>query len=148
MDWGQAVGVPTVVHLFCLRLRARGVCFAKAFPTEKLEAFLARPYRREHDDFAHLRAHYLFESHFCNPARAQKIRAAENLVGYVRRNALVPVQDFASWEELNAHLLDWCHKDRARRPGWPPGWPWSPGPLWSPWTATVTPSPGPGWDRP
>ncbi|MEW6447356.1 MAG: IS21 family transposase [Bacillota bacterium] len=153
VDWGQAVveidGVPTVVHLFCLRLRASGVCFAQAFPTEKLEAFLAGhrlafewlggvpaqciydnpktavvkilagPHRQEHEYFAHLRAHYLFESHFCNPARAHEKGAAENLVGYVRRNALVPVQDFASWEELNAHLLDWCNRDRARRPGWP-----------------------------
>ncbi|MGO0122931.1 IS21/IS408/IS1162 family transposase [Desulfothermobacter acidiphilus] len=123
VDWGQAVvkigGVPTVMHLFCLRLRASGVCFAQAFPTEKLEAFLAGPHRQEHDYFAHLRAHYLFESHFCNPARAHEKGAAENLVGYVRRNALVPVQDFASWEELNAHLLDWCNRDRARRPGWP-----------------------------
>lgn len=152
VDWGQAVvkidGVPTVVHLFCLRLRASGVCFAQAFPTEKLEAFLAGhrlafewlggvpaqciydnpktavvkilagPHRQEHEYFAHLRAHYLFESHFCNPARAHEKGAAENLVGYVRRNALVPVQDFASWEELNAHLLDWCNRDRARRPGW------------------------------
>lgn len=146
VDWGQAVvkinGVSTVVHLFCLRLRASGVCFAQAFPTEKLEVFLAGhrlafewlggvpaqciydnpktavvkilagPYRQEHEYFAHLRAHYLFESHFCNPARAHEKGAAENLVGYVRRNALVPVRDFASWEELNTHLLDWCNRDR------------------------------------
>ena len=42
VDWGQAVvrigGVSVVAHLFCLRLRASGVPFAWAAPTEKLEA--------------------------------------------------------------------------------------------------------------
>lgn len=40
--------------------------------------------------------------------------AVENLVGYVRRNALVPLPRFASWEELNAHLLAWCDRERTR----------------------------------
>jgi len=46
VDWGQAhvriAGQPTVVHLFCLRMRASGVCFVWPFRTEKLEAFLPR----------------------------------------------------------------------------------------------------------
>ena len=142
VDWARAMvkigGASTVAYLFCLRMRASGVCFSWAFPTEKLEAFLAGhrlafewlggvpaqciydnpktavvkilagPYRQEHEYFSHLRAHYLFESCFCNPGRAHEKGAAENLVGYVRRNALVPVPDVACWEELNAHLLGWC----------------------------------------
>lgn len=39
----------------------------------------------------------------------------ENGVGYVRRNALVPVPDFPDWEALNAHLLAWCERERQRR---------------------------------
>lgn len=154
VDWGQAVvfisGRPTVIHLFCLRLKASSVAFALAFPTEKLEAFLAGhrlafewldgvparcvydnpktavvkilagPHRQEHTVFASLRAHYLFDSDFCTPAQAHEKGAVENLVGYVRRNALVPVTNFASWDELNAHLLDWCTKDRAHRTQWEP----------------------------
>jgi transposase len=153
VDWGQATvriaGTAVVAHLFCLRLRASGVAFTWAAPTEKLEAFLdghcrafawfggvpaeclydnpktavvrilAGPLREEHTLFASLRAHYLFESLFCRPAQAHEKGAVENLVGYVRRNALVPVPDFPSWDALNAHLLAWCVRERAgRRAAW------------------------------
>jgi transposase len=149
VDWGQAIveiaGKREVAHLFCLRLRAGGVPFAWAAPTEKLEAFLeghvrafawlggvprecvydnpktavtrilAGPAREEHTHFSQLRAHYLFDSLFCRPAEAHEKGAVENLVGYVRRNALVPVPSFPSWEALNAHLLAWCERERDRR---------------------------------
>ncbi len=149
VDWGQAVvqmdGASLVVHLFCLRMRASGVPFVWAAPTEKLEAFLeghrrafewlggvpaeclydnpktavvrilAGPERVEHTLFSSLRAHYLFDSVFCRPAEAHEKGAVENLVGYVRRNALVPLPTFASWEELNAHLRAWCDQERTRR---------------------------------
>lgn len=154
VDWGQAVvfiaGRPTVAHLFCLRLKASSVPFAMAFPTEKLEAFLAGhrlafewlggvparcvydnpktavvkilagPHRQEHTVFASLRAHYLFYSEFCAPAQAHEKGSVEHLVGYVRRNALVPVTNFGSWEDLNAHLLKWSSKDREARTQWEP----------------------------
>lgn len=148
IDWGQATveldGRPTVAHLFCLRLRASGVPFAWAAPTEQLEAFLeghtrafawlggvpdeclydnpktavvrilAGPVRQEHTTFSSLRAHYLFESRFCRPAQGHEKGAVENLVGYARRNALVPVPAYRSWEELNQQLLSWCERERER----------------------------------
>ena len=148
IDWGQAqvriADKPEVAHLFCLRLKASGVPFVWAAPTEKLEAFLegharafswlggvpseclydnpktavvrilAGPYRQEHTVFSSLRAHYLFDSYFCRPGQAHEKGAVENLVGYVRRNALVPVPEFASWDELNEHLLNWCSRDLER----------------------------------
>lgn len=148
VDWGQALvqmaGEPVVAHLFCLRMRASGVPFVWAAPTEKLEAFLeghcrafawlggvpaeclydnpktavvrilAGPHREEHVIFASLRAHYLFDSHFCRPGEGHEKGAVENLVGYARRNALVPVPDLANWDELNAHLLAWCEGERTR----------------------------------
>ncbi|NLN28011.1 MAG: IS21 family transposase [Firmicutes bacterium] len=44
VDWGQAqvelAGVPTVVHLFCMRLHYSGVAFVWASLHQKLEAFL------------------------------------------------------------------------------------------------------------
>jgi hypothetical protein len=41
--------------------------------------------------------------------------SVENLVGYVRRNALVPyTRSFASLEALNAHLRAWCERERSR----------------------------------
>jgi transposase len=137
-------GTPVVAHLFCLRLRASGVPFAWAAPMEKLEAFLeghrrafewlggvpaecvydnlktavlrilAGPEREEQTVFASLRAHYLFDSLFCRPGEGHEKGAVENLVGYVRRNALVPVPDFPSWDALNAHLLAWSERECQR----------------------------------
>lgn len=150
VDWGQAhVGIggrETVAHLFCLKLKKSNTSFAVAFPTEKLEAFLAGhvaafeflggvpqtliydnpktavtrilsgPERELHQVFSSLRAHYLFDSIFCRPGEAHEKGSVENLVGWVRRNALVPIRDFTSFAHLNEHLLAWCKKqcDRNR----------------------------------
>jgi len=108
------------VALFCMRAKASKVPFVIALPTERLEALLAGhvaafeffggvfgevwydnpktavtkilsgPYRIEHERLSALRAHYLFDSHFCTPSRGNEKGSVENLVGYVRRNALVP----------------------------------------------------------
>lgn len=146
VDWGQAhvriAGDAEVAHLFCLKLKKSNVPFAMAFPTEKLEAFLAGhvaafdwiggvtatlvydnpktavtkilagPERTIHRIFSSLRAHYLFDSVFCAPAAGNEKGSVENLVGYVRRNALVPVGDFASYAHLNEHLRCWCERKR------------------------------------
>lgn len=146
VDWGQAhvriAGVPEVAHLFCLKLKRSNAPFAMAFPTEKLEAFLAGhvagfdwiggvpaslvydnpktavtkilagPEREIHRTFSSLRAHYLFDSIFCAPGAGNEKGSVENLVGYVRRNALVPVGDFASYAHLNEHLRCWCEIKR------------------------------------
>jgi hypothetical protein len=39
----------------------------------------------------------------------------EGLVGYARRNFMVPVPRMASWENLNAHLLEQCRRRRERK---------------------------------
>jgi hypothetical protein len=39
----------------------------------------------------------------------------EGLVGYARRNFMVPVPRAGNWEELNAHLLEECRKRRERK---------------------------------
>lgn len=149
VDWGPAVvlmgGRRTEVQLFCLRLRFSGVAFVRAYPTQRLEAFLdghcrafewlggvpaclvydnpktavvrilKGPEREEHVRFASLRAHYLFDSRFCGPGQAHEKGGVENLVGYVRREALVPVPDVPDWEALNAHLLAWREHKREQR---------------------------------
>jgi len=128
-----------------LRAKASKVPFVIAYPTERLEAFLAGhvaafeffggvfselwydnpktavtkilagPFREEHELLSALRAHYLFESSFCTPGAGNEKGSVENLVGYVRRNALVPVaREFADMAALNAHLLGWCERERVR----------------------------------
>ncbi|MCZ8517317.1 IS21 family transposase [Paenibacillus filicis] len=137
-------GERTKVCLFCMRLKYSLVPFVIAFPTERLEAFLeghvrgfayfggipreglydnattqvvkvlAGPEREEHAWFSGLRAHYLFDSHFCQPAHGNEKGTVESLVKYVRSRALVPVPSFASWDELNAYLLRWCDRIRVK----------------------------------
>ncbi|SHN88607.1 IS21 family transposase [Desulfitobacterium chlororespirans] len=135
----------TEVCLFCLRLKASLIPFVWASPTEKLEAFLEGhkrafewlggvpsslvydnpktavtkilkgPHRQEHTVFSSLRAHYLFDSDFCNPASGNEKGTVENLVKFVRRSAMVPVPHVHSLDELNEQLLHWCEKQRRIR---------------------------------
>ena len=133
------------VALFCMRAKASKVPFVIALPTERLEALLAGhvaafeffggvfgevwydnpktavtkilagPHRIEHERLSALRACYLFDSSFCTPACGNEKGSVENLVGYVRRNALVPhTRSFPSLDALNIHLRGWCERERSR----------------------------------
>lgn len=149
VDFGIAsvmmAGDMVKVFLFCLRAKHSRVPFVRAYPTEKLEAFLdghvhafdfmggvfaelwydnpktavvkvlAGPERIEHQELSRLRAHYLFSSSFCTPGEAHEKGSVEQLVGYVRRSALVPAsRPFASFHDLNDHLLRFCEHERLR----------------------------------
>lgn len=127
-------------HVFCMALPHSDAVFVKAYPSEALETvqdghnaayaffegvpptalydnmstavkaiFKGRD-RDLTDGFMALRSHYLFTSHFCNVGRANEKGVVERLVGYVRRNFLVPVPRCSSWEALNAYLVDQCSR--------------------------------------
>jgi len=66
------------------------------------------------DGFLRLQSHYLFESHFCQVRRANEKGHVENLVGYGRRNFLVPLPQVRSFEQLNAHLEHQCRLELGR----------------------------------
>ncbi|HEU5330802.1 MAG TPA: IS21 family transposase [Thermomicrobiales bacterium] len=72
--------------------------------------------RVEQETFIAFRGHYLYASHFCLPGRegAHEKPLVETLVGYARRNFLVPVPDMPSWEALNALLAARCAAEDAR----------------------------------
>lgn len=72
--------------------------------------------RIQQEAFVALRGHYLFEARFCQPGLegAHEKGLVESLVGYSRRNFLVPVPCAASWEDLNTHLEERCRADQAR----------------------------------
>lgn len=127
-------------HLFCMALPFSDAIFVRAYPTEAIEAVqdghnsayaffkgvpptalydnmstavkaICKDKSRDlTDDFKALRSHYLFESSFCNVGRANEKGLVEGLVGYARRNFLVPVPRIAGWDELNSYLLERCHK--------------------------------------
>ena len=51
--------------------------------------------------FSELQSHYLFAEKFGRPAKGNDKGKVEGLVGYARRNFMVPIPRVASWEELN-----------------------------------------------
>ena len=60
--------------------------------------------------FSELQSHYLFDDRFGRPGKGNDKGKVEGLVGYVRRNFLVPVPSFESFD-----VCEW------RRDNVPPG---------------------------
>ena len=137
-DFGEALviigGVEQKAHCFVLDLPHSDGCFVKAYPAETTEAFLdghvsafaflggvpqsilydntklavARILgdgrRKRTRAFTELQSHYLFDDRFGRPGKGND----KGMVGYMRRNFLVPVPSFESFEALNAHLERRC----------------------------------------
>jgi transposase len=132
-------------HYFAIDLPHSDDGFVRAFPAETTEAFLeghvqAFAYfggvpttilydntrlavarilgdgtRQKTRAFSELQSHYLFAEKFGRPAKGNDKGNVEGLVGYARRNFLVPIPRVGSWEELNVRLLEQCRERRARR---------------------------------
>lgn len=83
--------------------------------TSDVLKILLGPMREENPGFSALRAHYLFDSIFCAPGKGNEKGAVENGVGYVRRDAFVPLPSVDTFAGLNANLLAWYYKDRDKR---------------------------------
>jgi transposase len=64
--------------------------------------------------FLRVVSHYLFETHFCRVRRANEKGVVENLVGFGRRNYLVPVPNVSDLEHLNEDLRASCLRDLER----------------------------------
>lgn len=64
------------------------------------------------DKYLSFSSHYAFSIDFCNPASGNEKSLVENLVGYSRRNFLVPVPRVANVEELNRKLWNDCIRYR------------------------------------
>ena len=131
-------GVEQKAHCFVLDLPHSDGCFVKAYPAETTEAFLdghvsafaflggvpqsilydntklavARILgdgrRKRTRAFTELQSHYLFDDRFGRPGKGNDKGKVEGMVGYMRRNFLVPVPSFESFEALNAHLERRC----------------------------------------
>ena len=142
--WAKIAGELTKVHLFGTQLPHSTARFARAYPTERREAFfdgmqesfyyfegvpgkvtfdnpktlvkkLYRGHKRdEQADFIAFRSHFMFDGHFCNPGCPNEKGHVEGLGGVVRRNVFVPVPEVDFLEELNELILNWCQKDLER----------------------------------
>jgi hypothetical protein len=60
-------------------------------------------------------SHYLFEARFGRPGKGNDKGKVEGLVGYVRRNFLVPIPRFDSFDSLNRYLTEHCQKRRNKK---------------------------------
>lgn len=60
------------------------------------------------DDYKAFAAHYCFKTDFCNVRSGNEKGLVENLVGWTRRNILVPVPHVASLSELNQLVKEKC----------------------------------------
>lgn len=66
-------------------------------------------------EFLRLQSHFLFQSYFCRVRRPQEKGQVECLVGYARRNFLVPVPSVSNLEALNGELEQKCRQDLERQ---------------------------------
>jgi len=143
-------GAERKIHFFAFDLPHSDACFVTAYPAETTEAFcdghvravaffggvpksilydntkiavariLGDGKRQRTRVFTELQSHYLFEDRFGRPGKGNDKGKVEGLVGYARRNFLVPIPVFDSFEALNAHLLECCRRrmgDRLRGHG-------------------------------
>lgn len=138
-------GVEQKAHFLAMDLPHSDDGFVVAFPAETTEAFLEGhvrafayfdgvPRRILYDNtkiavakilggqerqktraFSELQSHYLFADKFGRPAKGNDKGKVEGLVGYARRNFMVPVPRVSSWDELNKHLEAQCRARRERR---------------------------------
>ena len=70
----------------------------------------ARVKRQRTRVFNALQSHYLFKDRFGRPAKGNDKGKVEGMVGYARRNFMVPIPRFASFAALNEHLAAQCRK--------------------------------------
>jgi transposase len=138
-------GVECKAHFMAFDLPHSDDCFVQAYPAETTEAFLdghvrafeyfgAVPTRILYDNtklavarilgdgerqktraFSELQSYYLFAEKFGRPAKGNDKGKVENLVGYARRNFMVPIPHASSWEGLNADFAADCRQRRERR---------------------------------
>jgi len=60
--------------------------------------------------FSGFLSHYLFRDRYVRPGKGNDKGNVEGLVGYCRRNFMVPIPRFATWQEFNAYLEDRCRR--------------------------------------
>ena len=131
---GVIGGVERKIHFFAFDLPHSDACFVVGYPAETTEAFcdghvrafsffggvpqsilydntkiavariLGDGKRQRTRGFAELQSHYLFWDRFGRPGKGNDKGKVEGLVGYARRNFLVPLPVFESFEALNASI--------------------------------------------
>ncbi len=63
--------------------------------------------------FSGFLSHYLFRDRYGRPGKGNDKGNAEGMVGYSRRNFMVPIPRFATWDAFNGYLEDQCLERQA-----------------------------------
>ncbi len=133
-------GVEQKAHFFAFDLPHSDACYIRAYPAATSEAwvdghvhafgFFGRvPVSVLYDNdrclvaqilpdgtrkrarlFSGFLSHYLLRDRYGRPGKGNDKGSVEGLVGYARRNFMVPVPRFPSWEAFNASLEEQCRK--------------------------------------
>ena len=142
-------GVERKIHFFAFDLPHSDACFVVAYPAETTEAFcdghvqaftffggvpksilydntkiavariLGDGKRQRTRVFSELQSHYLFQDRFGRPGKGNDKGKVEGLVGYARRNFLVPIPVFDELrgvERASARVLPQAHERSPARP--------------------------------
>lgn len=133
-------GVEQKAHFFVLDLPHSDACYVRAYPAAVAEAWVdghihafaflgAVPQSVLYDNdrclvakilpdgtrkraslFSGFLSHYLIRDRYGRPGKGNDKGNVEGLVGYSRRNFMVPIPEFASWEAFNLWLEEQCRK--------------------------------------
>jgi transposase len=131
-------GVQTALKLFCMRSKYSGKHFVRCYPCERQQALfdghiqafsffsgvfpvliydnlttavqkvLCGKKRVLQESYDKFRGYYNFTPRFCNRGQGHEKGGVEGLVGYCRRNYMVPVPQADTLEALNKKLLADC----------------------------------------
>jgi len=133
-------GVEQKAHFFVLDLPHSDACFVRAYPAATAEAWmdghvrafaffggvpqsvlydndrclvskiLADGTRKRATLFSALQSHYLLRDRYGRPGKGNDKGKVEGIVGYARRNFMVPIPRSPSWDAVNAGLEAQCRK--------------------------------------
>ena len=136
-------GVEQKAHFFVMDLPHSDACFVRAYPAATAEAWvdghvhafaffgkvpvsvlydndrclvakiLPDGTRQRATLFSGFLSHYLFRDRYGRPGKGNDKGNVEGLVGYSRRNFMVPIPRFATWDAFNIYLEEQCRKRQA-----------------------------------
>lgn len=131
-------GERTALKHFCMRSKGSAKHFVQCFPCERqqalfeghiqgfhffggvfpvliydnlttaVEKILTGKDRRLQENFIKFKGYYNFKPRFCNPGQGHEKGGVEGMVGYSRRNYMVPIPVAENLKELNQRLLAAC----------------------------------------
>ena len=133
-------GIEQKAHFFAFDLPYSDACYIRAYPAANTEAWLdghvhafaffeAVPQsilydndrclvakimpdgvRKRTQRFSAMLSHYVIDDRYGRPGKGNDKGKVEGLVGYARRNFMVPMPRFADWDAFNDYLEEQCLK--------------------------------------